>query len=353
MALKDKYTDEELEKALSRYDANRNGGFTGSYEQQLRELADKIQNRDKFSYDYTSDPTYQAYKQQYTQMGQKAMKDTIGQGSMLTGGYNNSYAQSAGQQSYNNYLDKLNGIVPDLQAAALDRYNAEGNELYRQYSMLGELAADEYGKYRDALSDQRYEDETAYNRGRDAISDQRYADETAWERQRYEDERNYERQQQQYSRLVYMITGAGYVPNAQELSAAGMSQGEANALYGQWVSDNIKPDSTGGYSGGGGGYSGGTGGLSSYGYDTHGMSDAQIRAMQQAAGIAVDGIWGPNTEAAYQAMYGGGNAVYNDFIDQLEATSNRSQRRTLIQIAQSNGIIDAAAARELERLYNH
>lgn len=79
-------------------------------------------------------------------------------------------------------------------------------------------------------------------------------------------------------------------------AALGYSAEEIAALEAAWQRENAVPSGGGGYTGGGGG---------NYGYDTHGMSDAEIRALQAAAGIAVDGIWGPDTEAAYQAMQAG------------------------------------------------
>ena len=39
------------------------------------------------------------------------------------------------------------------------------------------------------------------------------------------------------------------------------------------------------------------------GYDTHGYTTEEIKAMQRAAGIDVDGIWGPQTQAAFDAGY--------------------------------------------------
>lgn len=76
-------------------------------------------------------------------------------------------------------------------------------------------------------------------------------------------------------------------------AALGYSAAEIAALEQAW--QTAYGTTTGGT---GGGYTGG-------GYDTHGMSTEEIMALQQAAGIAVDGIWGPDTEAAYQAMQAG------------------------------------------------
>ena len=45
------------------------------------------------------------------------------------------------------------------------------------------------------------------------------------------------------------------------------------------------------------------GGNTQAGYDTHGYTTEEIKAMQDEAGITVDGIWGPDTQAAYDAGY--------------------------------------------------
>ena len=59
--------------------------------------------------------------------GSRAMRDTMGQAAALTGGYGSSYAQSAGQQQYALYLQKLGEAMPELYQAAYERYSAEGD----------------------------------------------------------------------------------------------------------------------------------------------------------------------------------------------------------------------------------
>ncbi len=242
---------------------------------------------------------------------------------MLTGGYDNSYAQQVGQQAYNGYMDKLNGVIPDLYNMAYNRYQDEGDDLLTQYSLLGDLRDNEYNRYQDELSNWRYDDETAYDRGRDAIADQRYEDETAYDRgrdaiadQRYNDETAYNRQQDAYSNLVAMIKLTGYSPTASELAAAGMSSEQARALSNQWISENILPDSTstsggGSYSSGGGYWSGGSYSSGGSGYDANTAAiQQQLNAM--GAGLDVDGIWGPKTQAAYEKYMGGGDSSGGD-----------------------------------------
>ncbi len=176
--------------------------YKDSFSGQLQDLYNQIVNRDKFSYDVNSDALYQQYKDQYVQQGKMAMQDTMGQAAALTGGYGSSYAQGVGQQAYQGYLQQLNDRVPELYDRALAKYNQEGQDMLNQYAMLGDMADDEYMKYRDSMSDYytrldmaRKDVDTAYNRGytsnRDSIDDARYDYEVqhALEREAIEDQR--------------------------------------------------------------------------------------------------------------------------------------------------------------------
>ena len=122
-------------------------GFNSKYQPQLEELYNKVMNREKFSYDVNSDPLYQQYKNQYAQMGQLAMQDTVGNASALTGGYGNSYAATAGNQAYQGYLQQLNGIVPQLYESAYGRYTQEGNELQNLLGVTSDLYNNELANY--------------------------------------------------------------------------------------------------------------------------------------------------------------------------------------------------------------
>ncbi len=183
-------------------------------------LADKYMKEyenSKFSYDFNDDPVYQAAKQAYINQGQLAAKNVAAQAAALTGGYANSYGTAAAQQQFNQSLQNLNEIIPELQDAAYSRYQ---NDLAKKqnlaswylqnsrYQKEDERYADEtaYNRNRDKISDERYADETAYNRNRDKISDERYADETAYNRnrdkisdERYADETAYNRNRDKIS----------------------------------------------------------------------------------------------------------------------------------------------------------
>ena len=72
--------------------------YSGSYDREIKNIYDKIVNREGFKYEYSSDPVYGAYRDTYKKQGELAMRDSMGTAANLTGGYASSYAQSVGQQ---------------------------------------------------------------------------------------------------------------------------------------------------------------------------------------------------------------------------------------------------------------
>lgn len=132
---------------------NKPGEFSSNYTAELDKLYQQVMGREKFSYDMNEDLLYQQYKDMYIRNGQKAMQDTLGQASALTGGYNNSYAQNAAQQAYQGYLGELNDMVPQLYQQAFDRYQQEGDELFNQFSLAKDMYEKDYGAYRDSVTD--------------------------------------------------------------------------------------------------------------------------------------------------------------------------------------------------------
>ena len=61
--------------------------FSGSYDDEIGRLYDRIINREGFRYDMNSDPLYMSYRDRYAREGRLAMKNTMGQAAALTGGY--------------------------------------------------------------------------------------------------------------------------------------------------------------------------------------------------------------------------------------------------------------------------
>lgn len=295
MANDKKYEELEgavFDQALNTATAGEKPQYAGTFDDQLAGIIDRIQNREKFSYDVNADPLYDAYKDKYVQGGKLAMKDTMGQAAALTGGYGSSYGQAVGQQAYDAYLQNLTDVIPELYGMAYQTYKDEGDDLLKQASLVGDQRDTEYGRYRDQMSDWRYEQEAANEREKEEYNRRTAAEKDA-----------YSRQQQAYANLYALIKASGYNPTDEELAAAGMTRSAAQALAAEYTR-SITPQTTStGSSGGGGG--GGGGGGSGYSAQT---AEIQRQLNAMGAGLAVDGIWGPLTQAAYERYMGGGGS---------------------------------------------
>lgn len=172
------------------------GQYQSKYQTQIDAAMSSIQNRKPFTYDVGTDPMYRSMRSQYLRNGRTAMMDTMGQAAALTGGYGNSYAQSVGQQQYQNYMAQLTDKVPELYSLALDSYKQQGDDMRQNLALLRDAEDSDYGKYRDAVSDWqanrsyysdaynsersfdygKYTDDRdfAYQQERDAIADQQW-----------------------------------------------------------------------------------------------------------------------------------------------------------------------------------
>lgn len=155
---------------------NRPKDFQSSYQGQISSLYDQIMNRPKFNYDLAKDPLFQQYKNQYQLLGQQAMRDTVGNAAALTGGYGNTWATTAGSMAYQDYLQKMNDIIPTLYRQARDNYTQEGQELQNRLTVTKGLEDSDYGKYRDTLGD--WQNDRNYAQG--AYGDEYQREYNAW-----------------------------------------------------------------------------------------------------------------------------------------------------------------------------
>ena len=165
--------------------------YGGSYDKQIGEAYDNVVNREKFSYDVDGDALWQQYKDRYTDMAKRGMKDSMGQAAALTGGYGSSYGQAVGQQTYDEAMKGLTDIIPQLEQNAYSKYKDEGAELKDRYNMLNDLGQQEAAT-----------------------------------------------KSANYSRVYNSILQTGRIPDASELEAAGMTETEAAALRQAWITNN-------------------------------------------------------------------------------------------------------------------
>ena len=172
----------QAQTLLQQHISNKPSDYQSQWSDKINSTLDAIENREDFSYNVNSDALYQQYKDQYILQGQQAMMDTMGQAAAMTGGYGNSYAQTAGQQAYQGYLQKLNEVVPELYQLALDQYNQEGEDLYNQYELYSDRDDTDYNRYRDSVDDYyteldylkddyEYQYDMDYTQYRDSVAD--------------------------------------------------------------------------------------------------------------------------------------------------------------------------------------
>lgn len=262
--------------------------YTGSFDQQLQDLYGQITNRPDFQYDVNADPLYQQYKDQYVQQGKLAMKDTMGQAAALTGGYGSTYGQQVGQQAYDAYLQQLSAAIPELYSLAYDRYKDKGDRLLTQYGLVGQQRDTEYSRYRDELGDYNYErelerqqEEEAYERALQmAQTRAAYGDFSAYA------DLGYDEETRNNMRAIWLAQNPLLAYNTGAIGAE-----QYRAMTGVYPPGYAAPIA-----------GGGSGGGSSYNYaNADGLSSSQIKQIQKALGVSADGVWGPKTEAAYNA----------------------------------------------------
>lgn len=157
---KDSRTD-----AYSAYEEVKNSRpkeYKNQYKREIERLLDEIENREDFSYDLESDILYKQYRDSYMSAGKTAMEDVMGRTSSLTGGYGSTYASSQASAAYESYIQKLNDKIPELYQNARNAYEAEGDELYRLYSLYSDAERSDYAKYQNSIDEWQEERNAAY-----------------------------------------------------------------------------------------------------------------------------------------------------------------------------------------------
>ena len=173
--------------------------YTSAYDDALKQVMERILNREDFHYDLAGDALYRQYRNQAERSGRLAMEDTTGMAAALTGGYGNSYAQSVGQQAYSRELDNLADRIPERYNLAMSQYQLQSQGLREKYDLLSGAKQQEYQQYQDSLAAwqkeadqlwQRYTDarDTDYKTYRDEIADWK------WQQEFDENQRRYDQQ---------------------------------------------------------------------------------------------------------------------------------------------------------------
>lgn len=128
----------------------------------LEQKVDEYMNRKPLEYDMEKDPAYQRYRDQYNRMGKLSAEDAMGVATASTGGYANTYAQTAANNAYREKIDQFNSLIPDLVSNAQSRYTAAGDKMLDDISLVQSMqnqygtVAEDYVSTDNIKSMQRY-----------------------------------------------------------------------------------------------------------------------------------------------------------------------------------------------------
>lgn len=215
------------------------GGYNSKYGSSIDSLLNAILGREAFSYNKDEDPLYQQYKDSYTRGGKLAMQDVLAELSARTGGLASSYAGGASQQTYNNYMAQLADKVPELYQIAYGMYMDELNQKRQDLDTVLGIDDMYYGRYRDTVGDQQWQQQFDYNAYRDSVADSQW--QTKWDYGVQSDSRSAAQAQ------VDAMLQARRMPSAELLAQAGYSSEYAAALmayYNKKNTPSYKPEPT-------------------------------------------------------------------------------------------------------------
>ena len=107
--------------------------------------------------DWTQGGEYASLADRYSDQGRAAMQNTLGQISSRTGGLASSYATTAAQQQYNEYISMLEEVARQM-------YDNDRSDMMDNFNMMRTLENDEYARQQDALDRQQAAQDDAFSR---------------------------------------------------------------------------------------------------------------------------------------------------------------------------------------------
>lgn len=177
--------------------------------------------------DWTQGADYAALADRYANQGQRAVQDVLGQLAARTGGVASSYAVTAAQQQYNDYMAQLEEVARQM-------YENQRGEKLDAVGMLQSLTESDYDRYRDELS--------RYNTDRNFAYDT-YADDRNFQYGREMDQLSVDRTREQDAadRVQAFFAAGGKAADlpAELKAAAGYSDAELNAMQSYYEANGI------------------------------------------------------------------------------------------------------------------
>lgn len=97
----------------------------------INQLLDRVNNMGNFDADKSGyyQQAYNAARQQYLNQGRQDMRNAQATASTLTGGYGNSFGTTSGSAAYQQSLNNLNALIPQLQSQAMNIWNQQKSDM--------------------------------------------------------------------------------------------------------------------------------------------------------------------------------------------------------------------------------
>ena len=224
------------------------------YSAQIDKLFGELKNRGAFTYNPSSDPSYQAYSEKYRNLGRKSAADALGSAAAMTGGQLNSYALTAAQQAQDSYNSQMSDVIPELQQLAYNMHMDELGQKRADLSALMQRQQADHGMSRDTFLDSVTNWQLNQGAGQQAIENERYEDELAYKKEQDALGWAYQKDGNAYTRALqkWQLTGVLDEAGAKVL---GIPAGTKTTDYQYQLAQMAKMTTTSrsGDSGGGGG----------------------------------------------------------------------------------------------------
>ncbi len=182
------------------------GGFDEEKKTRKKEEEEKIVSDDLlmdllrdegFTYDVNGDELYRKYRDLYRREGQLAMKDAMGKAAALTGGYGNTYAETAAAAAGNEYAAKAAEKIPELYELALERYRMNRDNVKDMYDTLATRESDAEEAERqakiDALNEEKTREELSLKRDAQTLNEKKEENSAAQAAAKLEADTEYKR----------------------------------------------------------------------------------------------------------------------------------------------------------------
>lgn len=235
--------------------------------------------------DWTQGEQYQALADRYGIQGKMSMQDVLGQISSRTGGLASSYATTAAQQQYNEYMSQLEEVARQM-------YSGDRSDLLENAQLSQSLADRDYNRYLDSLEQYYAERDYQYQVGRDQINDSRYD-------QEYADSTAATNKAEAQDRINAYLAAYGSVADLDPalVETSGYTASELAALEQYYANQQAQEAAAAAKKNTGSGSGGGTGGGGN-------STQKPTLTAAQTLNALESGVVNDTTKAAYEYYYG-------------------------------------------------